>query len=145
MAKYNFKHGLSHCSLYNRWQTMLVRCNNPKSHKYGRYGARGIKVCNEWKDFKNFLKDMGHPPFGGATIDRINVDGNYEPSNCRWTDQKTQQNNRKNTRKLTFNGQTLVVTKWAEITGISQKIIRQRIDRDGWSIKKALTKGIERE
>ena len=116
---------------------MMDRCYDPCNPKYSRYGARGILVCPRWHNFKNFFTDMGHPP-KGMSIDRINNDGNYEPKNVRWASQLTQQNNRANNRWLTIRGKTKLVTEWAAISGISSKIIRQRIDRDGFSPEESI-------
>lgn len=79
---------------YNRWRLMRQRCNNKNHKSYKDYGGRGIKVCERWDDFRNFLNDMGRCP-PGYSIDRINNDGNYEPSNCRWADSITQRNNQR--------------------------------------------------
>lgn len=78
---------------YTTWEAMRSRCNNPNSDWYHRYGGRGIKVCERWNDFSSFLADMGERP-KGKTLDRINPDGNYESSNCRWSTPKEQSNNR---------------------------------------------------
>jgi hypothetical protein len=77
---------------------MIQRCTNPNATKYPIYGGRGVRVCERWREFPSFLADMGEPP-PGLTLDRIDANGNYEPGNCRWLDQKGQQNNRRNNRQ----------------------------------------------
>ena len=101
--KSNKKHGLRKHRLYNAWNSMMQRCNNPKNPQYKHYGGRGIRVCDEWLDVSNFIEDM-HPAFKeGLSLDRINNNGNYEPSNCRWATMTVQG---RNTRKIRSNNST---------------------------------------
>lgn len=93
--KYGIRHGKSHTSIHNTWLGMKQRCTNRKNKKYKDYGARGIKVCKRWEKFENFFKDMGKSPSPKHSIDRINNDDNYTPSNCRWATAKQQANNRR--------------------------------------------------
>lgn len=98
-ASTQYKHGQWRHPLYKTWCNMLSRCENPNDHAYSNYGGRGISVCPEWHDINSFVLDMGPRP-DGASLDRINGDGNYEPSNCRWASMTTQSRNR-NFAKLT--------------------------------------------
>lgn len=97
------KHGLSKNKYYSTWGGMLRRCTNVENHNYVNYGGRGIKVCEEWLDVKNFIEwaESTHPNIEGMSLDRIDTNGNYEPSNCRWSDKNiqnlTQRLNSKNT------------------------------------------------
>lgn len=97
----SYKHGHVHCRLYAVWESMKQRCENPKNDAYKNYGGRGVSVCDEWHDFSIFEKwaiSSGYDenaPHGKCTIDRINVNGNYEPSNCRWVDMSVQRQNQR--------------------------------------------------
>lgn len=94
---------------YTAWVGMLQRCTNPSNPKFYLYGGRGITVCRRWQnDFANFLADMGEPPVG-LTLDRKDVNGHYEPGNCRWASQREQQNNRSNNRRIEWRGQNLTI------------------------------------
>lgn len=123
---------------YSVWSAMIQRCNNPKAPEHHRYGARGISVCERWRDFANFIADMGRRPAAHLQIDRIDNSGNYEPGNCRWATPKEQGRNMRSNVLLTHNGKTLCAAAWAEETGISWSCIRARIRR-GWRHDKILT------
>lgn len=133
-----FKHGLADTPVHRVWIGMRSRCNNPKTREYANYGGRGIKVCERWDSFENFVADMGIRP-EGYSIDRINNDGNYEPSNCRWATTTQQLNNRRVNRVLELNGERKTIGEWSAKLGIGWHTIRSRVDRYGWTIEKALT------
>ena len=98
---------------YSCWNNIKARCYNKNNEKYPIYGGRGIKVCDRWlNSFDSFFSDMGFRPSPKHSIDRINVDGDYEPSNCRWATAKEQQNNRTNNRIICFNGESLNLYQW---------------------------------
>lgn len=125
---------------YETYCNMLTRCNNPNSSDYLNYGGRGIKVCNRWlgrDGYQHFKKDMGLKPSVEYSIDRIDVNGNYCPENCRWATIKEQANNKVTTQYLTFNGVKKPITYWCEEFGISKYTVRHRLER-GWSIEEAL-------
>lgn len=125
--------------LYNSWRGMKGRCNNKKNKRYSNYGGRGIVVCEEWNEFINFKEwalNNGYQP--GLTIERIDVNGNYEPSNCCWATNKEQANNKTNNHFLSFDGETLTINQWAEKLNIQRGVIKDRL-RWGWSVEDALT------
>ena len=126
---------------YTAWHGMLQRCSNPNNPRWASYGGRGIKVCARWREsFKNFLIDMGERP-QGTSLDRIDNDGNYEPENCRWANQKRQQNNKRSNRLLTFRGETLSVAEWAKRLKIPYFTLHSRL-RNGMSAERALSMGV---
>lgn len=136
-SRANTTHGKSKTPTYGVWFNMIRRCEQSNHKSFHQYGGRGVKVCEEWKSFAGFLSDMGERP-DGYTIDRIDTNGNYEPGNCRWATQKTQQNNRRNNRLLTANGLTMTMQAWAEVNGLTADAISKRID-SGWSVDRAVT------
>lgn len=126
--------------MYMTWQNMIRRCQSPSVPNFKDYGGRGITVCKRWQKFENFLEDMGERP-KGKTLDRKNVNGNYEKSNCRWATQKEQQNNRSNNRILTYNDKSQTLAQWADETRIKAETIAKRI-KNGWSVDQSLTKSV---
>lgn len=133
----NKKHGLiyDHKRTYRTWKDLRQRCNNPNNKDYKDYGGRGIQVCERWNDFKNFFDDMGDRP-EGMTIDRIDTNGNYEPSNCRWATPVEQARNKRNNHVMD-NGKTLAEN--CEDSGIDYKVVSYRVSQ-GFSLAEALSK-----
>lgn len=133
------RHGQADSKAYNAWRHIKGRCLNPKDKRYEYYGGRGIKVCDRWLEtFENFYFDMGDPPTPQHSIDRINVDGDYEPSNCRWATVKEQMNNTRQTPKYTYQNESHTLKEWAEIKNITYSTLQQRIKKMGWTIEKSI-------
>ncbi len=133
--------GLFDSREYQAWYAMLKRCYNPKIKHYIHYGGRGIRVCERWHKFENFLKDMGPRPslnLFSYSLDRIDNDGNYEPSNCRWASPKQQGANRRTNVYLEFKGRKMIISEWAKYLGFKDSCIRERL-RHGWSIERTLS------
>lgn len=132
-------HGMSNTRIFQTWQGMRNRCNNPNDRAYRNYGGRGIKICKEWNDFMNFYHwAMANGYTDDLTIDRINNDGNYEPSNCRWADLKTQANNTRRNHYLTYKGKTKSMAEWADEKNIEYSTLRARINTYHWPVEKAI-------
>ena len=113
---------------YDAWRSMLQRCRNTNSQSYSEYGGRGIKVCERWYSFENFLADMGRRPSSKHSLDRYpNNDGNYEPGNCRWATKKEQGANRRDTNLVTIDGVTRCFKDWASIYGIHYNTAHRRL------------------
>lgn len=130
------RHGMSKEKIHYTWKNMKARCFNKARPGYKNYGGRGITVCDRWLVFENFLADMGECP-EGRSLDRINNDGNYEPSNCRWATRLEQSHNSSRPRLLTHNGITKNITEWADHLGISIATLLERLER--WTLEDALT------
>jgi len=131
-------HKRSKSSIYSIWISLRDRCNNSNDPSYQNYGGRGITVCERWdSSFENFLADMGERP-KGAQIDRIDNNGDYCPENCRWVNAKSNSRNRRNNNVVTFNGKSMTIAEWSEVTGLPDKTLYYRISK-GWSIERALT------
>jgi hypothetical protein len=126
------------CPEYAAWLAIRTRCFNIKTLSYKYYGARGITMCESWRDsFIAFYKDMGKRPSKEHSIERIDNNGNYEPGNCKWATPNEQSNNRRNNTYATIKGQTKRVSEWCEIFGIRYNTVTNRIFR-GWSLDKDL-------
>lgn len=140
----NFRtHNHSKERLYSIWKDIKSRCNNPHEKAYNNYGGRGITICDEWSDYMVFRTwALSHGYRDDLTIDRIDVNGNYEPSNCRWATIKEQARNKRDTIWVSYKGQTKCLTEWAEILNINQATLRHRICDYGWSVEKAFNRPI---
>lgn len=135
----NVVHGLSKTKEHCIWKGIRQRCNNPNASNFYRYGGRGIRVCEEWNNFENFYrwcKESGYKY--GLTIDRIDNNGDYSPSNCRWVDKTAQANNKCNNRKVRYKGKIVSLMELERITGIDHRTIGYRLTR-GWSVEQAST------
>lgn len=130
-------HGASGTNLYAVWKMMRQRCLNPRNKDYQWYGGSGISICKRWEKFENFVTDMGLRPEGG-TLERINGNKNYTPSNCRWASIQEQQRNRRDMRPLTLSGRTQLSTDWAVELGIPKSTICNRL-KNGWSVERTLS------
>ena len=131
----NWKHGGAQrngmLSEYKTWTLMIHRCSNSNLPDWKNYGGRGITVCQRWLDsFADFLLDMGSKPGPEYSIDRINVNGNYEPNNCKWATDKEQANNTRRNRRLTHGGRTMTMNEWAKELGISASTMHGRLQRN---------------
>ncbi len=137
----NKSHGKSSTRLNGIWRGIKDRCLNPNNSSYERYGAKGISICEEWKNsFESFYEwSMNNGYSAELTIDRIDNSKGYFPENCRWADCFTQARNKSNCRYYTYRGQTKTLSEWSEISGIDRKTISDRIDRFGWSFEKAIS------
>lgn len=130
-------HGQRHSRAYGIWSGMIQRCHTPTNSSFDRYGGRGIKVCDRWRySFAAFLEDMGQPA-EGTSLDRVDNDGDYEPGNCRWATIAEQSSNRRDTRKIGYNGESLTLSEWSRRLGLHHMTISDRLKR-GWPLDRAL-------
>lgn len=143
----NFKHGSAfreRRTPENRiWNHMIGRCTNRNDAAWEDYGGRGIKVCDRWREsFANFLADMGPRTSPRHSIDRIDNDGDYEPNNCRWATKHQQMQNIRSNRRITFNGETHVLSEWARRLEMSLQTLHSRLRR-GWSVSRAFSTKVD--
>jgi len=134
------KHGMARTRIYKIWRSMKVRTDIKMAHKYKDYSGRGITIANEWLDFEVFYKwaiKAGYKD--NLTIDRIDVNGNYEPSNCRWATMIEQGRNKRNNHRIIVNGESLTVSEIIERTGLSKSCVEARVRRN-YPIEKVLAK-----
>ena len=132
-------------NLYNVWRGMRRRCTTPTHKSYHHYGGRGIVICKEWDEYENFkVWALNNGYRSGLSIDRINVDGDYEPSNCRWVTQKEQNNNRRNNHYVTYQGRTQTATEWAEELGIESGEFLRELNRFNDDISKVIEYDVKR-
>lgn len=123
---------------YKAWKKAKERCFNPNNRQYRDYGARGITMCDAWKnDFAVFLKDMGACP-SGLTIDRVLVNGDYQPGNCRWATDKQQARNRRSNLNVVINGVSRCLIEWSEISGVPYHTVYHRLTKLGWDPEMAI-------
>lgn len=135
------KHGLSSSRIYSIWRGMIYRCENESATNYKYYGLRGISVCEEWHDVETFCEwALSNGYSDDLTIDRIDNDGNYEPSNCRWVTYRRQSNNRR-FKKYEIDGVERTLLEWCTKYCIYPQTVRYRMNVKGMSLKDALTKG----
>lgn len=140
ISESKIRHGMSNTKLYYVYNNMMRRCYDINNEKYNNYGGRGIQVCDDWKNcidkFFIWAKSSGYKE--GLTIDRINVNGDYCPSNCRWADLKTQANNRTTNVYITYKGETKTMAEWSDVLGISAQTLWGRKQR-GWDDDKIIS------
>ena len=142
------KHGHSYEPLFNTWYLIKYRCENPSCKAFHNYGGRGITVCDEWSNgstgYENFRDwALSHGYEKGLTIDRIDNDAGYSPDNCRWVDNMTQANNKRDNHFVTYNGETKTIAEWARVIGMDYKVLHSRF-QNGWDAERALTQPLRK-
>lgn len=137
----NKTHGQRKHPLYLMWQGMLSRCYNVNHIGYSNYGARGIIVCDRWKDVNNFIEDMYPTYKKGLTLDRVDNSGNYELSNCKWVTRKENNNNRRSNRMITYKGVSKNMKQWSEVLNIPYSRFMWRLNN--WDLETVFNYGSE--
>jgi len=138
-------HGFSDSAEYRAWVAMKDRCHNKNNTHYSCYGGRGISVCEEWRlSFLSFIADLGERPSINHSIDRIDVNGNYEKNNCRWATREQQRDNKQKTKIYPFNGELKTLAQHCKSVGISYHTAYKRVVRMGWEVERALTEKSKR-
>lgn len=144
--EYNQKHCQTYTRMYYIWISMKGRCYNNNNNAYKNYGKRGIKICDEWlNNFEKFYEwSINNGYTDELTIDRIDVNGNYTPENCRWVDRITQANNTTRNKFLTYNNETKTLAQWCNILNLNYHTIKRRLNKYHWSVEKALSTPIRK-
>lgn len=124
------------------WRNTKQKCQNPRHADYAYYGARGIRVCDRWQSFENFVEDMGLRP-EGLTLERRDNDGHYEPSNCVWATRQEQSDNRRVSATVEWQGERMSVSAWERRFGWKAGTLKARLNRLGYSIEEAFTKPVK--
>lgn len=130
--KSNYKHaqsGKNRSPEYVAWGNMIQRCHNPQNNNYKFYGARGISVCDRWRSFELFLEDMGQKPDPTMTIERKDVNGNYEPSNCIWETRRNQDRNKTSNNRIEYNGRSQIIKDWSEELNVKPPSIKWHLSQ----------------
>jgi len=131
-------HGYSKNSMYHRYRSMIRRCYDPLHKEFHNYGGRGIKVCDRWlESIENYMEDMGKAPFYMASIDRIDNNGDYLKENCHWATKKEQTINRRTTKMIEYNGESLCLSDWSRKLGFEKQFVQKRLKR-GWTVEEAI-------
>lgn len=140
IGKRSTTHGMTQTRLHSIWAGMKRRCYNPHEAKYPDYGGRGIKMCPEWKEsFETFYEwSLSHGYERNLSIDRIDVNGDYSPDNCRWATEIEQSNNRRDNLRITYNGKTQTLAQWCQEFGVPYYFFYNRLRR-GWSVERTFT------
>ena len=133
----NYKHGYAHTPMYNVWLGIKERCLNPNNSSYKNYGGRGITICDDWMDYKNFHRDMAPTYKTGLTLERIDNEKGYCEDNCIWADRNVQGNNKRNNHFIRFKGEVGTISQMARKYDLHPSIVQGRLYK-GWSVKKAL-------
>lgn len=131
-------HGMSRIPEYSIWCSMRRRCTDPTNSRWHTHGGRGIKVCDRWLSFENFITDMGHRPARSLSIERVDNDGDYTPENCVWATDREQAENRRTTIQIEINGKVQSLKAWCRDLGLPYLRTWKRLIMRGWSLERAL-------
>lgn len=139
-----YKHGMYETPLYHKWENMKQRCFNTKHPSYKNYGGRGITVCDEWKTFLNYYEWAIHNNYSDdLELDRIDNNGNYEPSNCRFISHKANNNNKRTNKYYTYNEKEYLLNDLAKLVNINPNTLRTRLFK-GWSLEQSINEPIRK-